>query len=155
MDPDLREELASRLSHFATTVGYQARGHYLAGKSAARWDACLGVTVLVATALTTTGVVSSVAVDGSNELEIATAVLAFTATVVSGAHKAGKYAERASKFKTAGTRFDELRADARELQFTVAQLPAGQVSDCPARLYELDRRRAAASAETPDLKDRF
>lgn len=151
--PDLRRELANRLDRLVATVGYQARGHYLASKSAARWNNLLSLTVIAATALTTTGVITVIA--GDDFLAIPSAILGFVAAVASGAQKVGNYAEQASKFQAAGARFDRLRADARQLQFAVAQLPPGQVEDGPQRLHDLEYRRADASAEAPDLKDRF
>lgn len=155
MDANLHKELADRLGVLVYRLGRQARGHYVAAKSATRTDNWLGGLLIVVTSLTTTGVVATALEDGSRPLAIASAALGATAAILSGMKKAGNYSERATKFQAAATRYERLLADARRLQFDVAQLPAGRVDNGPDLLHDLEVRRADCSAEVPDLADRY
>lgn len=155
MNPDLRQELSDRLDRLVYLLGRQARGHYLASKSAERWDSRLGIALIVTTALTTTGVVATALEDGSRTLAIVSAALAATSTILSGMKKAGNYSEQATKFLAAATRYERLKSDARKMQFDVAQLEPAAIDSGSKRLHELEIRRAAATAEVPDLKDHF
>ena len=156
MNPEeMLPELKRRVTGEVRTLGFLARGHYLAGKAAARLSGRLNLVVIGATALTGTGLLGSTAVEDPDALRIVSGILALIATAVSGAQKAGNYSDRAAKHQAAGTRFERLRAEAAEMEFTVARLDPADVNDAAAALRTLQIHRAEGSAEAPDLVDHY